>query len=34
MCDVIKYVYKGGMRGEVGMKTPKKELDFYDVMTL
>ena len=33
MCDVIKIrlSYKGGMRGEVGNKTPKKEMDFYDV---
>ena len=31
MCDVIKYVYKGEMRGEVRKDTPKKEMEFYDV---
>ena len=27
MCDVIKYVLKGRLRGEVGKETPKKEID-------
>ena len=38
MCDVMKIRLNRGMKGEVGKKTPKKELDilsfqtyFYDV---
>ena len=27
MCDVIKISLKGGMRGELGMETPEKEMD-------
>ena len=27
MCDVIKIRLKGGMRGEEGKETPKKEMD-------
>ena len=31
MFDVIKIRLYGGLRGEVGKATLKKEMDFYDV---
>ena len=32
MCDLIKIRLKGRMRGEVGKKTPKKEIDLEGLL--